>query len=460
MRRATDADPVRALRQAVTQSAEAAVPAAATIVVALSGGRDSMVLLDALNAAASSGGHAIAAVHVHHGLSPNADKWANFCAEHCAALGVPLEVRKVHVARAPQQSLEATARSVRYAALSDAASTLGAAHVALAHHRDDQAETLLLQLLRGAGPRGLAGMPTTAVTSDGITWLRPLLTTSRTSIDAYIDAVQLRYVDDESNTSAAHRRNAVRLQVMPVLASVFPHPELTLARAAGLQANAARLADDLAALDAGDGASAFAPALDRARLAALPEYRAANVLRWHLRQLGLPAPSSARLASMLAQLRQARADGKVHIVHAGRAIGVHRGRVIVHALPTAPFDVLWRGESALTLPHGRLLFTRRAGQGLDESLLAHGPVRIRSRVGGERLSIGAGRPRRAVKSLLQEAGVPAWQRDSLPLAFCGDDLLWVAGLGFAAGVAAIAPAIGVVMTWHPNESTINRADDP
>jgi len=454
MRREHDGDPVRTLRAAVARAIEAQVSPTAPVVIALSGGRDSVVLLDALLATATCRGNALTAVHVHHGLSPNADAWARFCEEFCAARGVTFALWMAGVARAPQQSLEASARIARYGGLAATAVARGIAHIALAHHRGDQAETLLLQLLRGAGPRGLAGMPATARDSAGITWLRPLLELPRAAIDAYVEATRLRFVDDESNDSHAYRRNAVRHRVMPALAAVFPNPERTLARAAGLQAEAARLADDLAALDA--GAAASDPTIDRARLAALPPYRAANLLRWFLRQHGLPAPSAARLAAMLAQLRTTRADAEVRIVHADRALGIHRGRVVVHALPPPAFDVPWSGEAHLALPHGRLEFTRIVGAGLDATRLAGAPVRIRSRAGGERFCLGAGRPRRALKSLLQEADVPPWQREATPLVFCGDDLVWVPQLGTAPAFATPPGSAGVAIAWHPSEDCTRR----
>ena len=449
MRREPDADPVRALRAVVARAIREHVPPTAPILVALSGGRDSVTLLDALVAMARPAGHALSVVHVHHGLSPNADAWAQFCVGLCVEHNIALEVRRVDIARAPQASLEASARTARYAALTTAAKMQGIAHVMLGHHRDDQAETLLLQLLRGAGPRGLAGMPQAMRDRGGVTWLRPLLEVSRASIDAYADVARLRFIDDESNRVLAHRRNAVRHQVMPALAAVFPRPEHTLARAARLQADAARLADDLATLDAGDIGSRTA--LDRHRLAALPPHRAANVLRWFLRQHGLPAPSSVRLEAMLAQLRHARDDARIRLMHAGRAVGIHRGRVFVHALPPAAFIMPWCGEAELGLPHGRLTFAREVGRGLDESCLATAPLRIMSRVGGERMRVGIGRPRRALKSLLQEGGVPVWRRDSLPLVFCGDVLVWVPAIGVAEGFAAPPSGAGIAIAWHPDE---------
>ena len=172
MRATADSDPVAALRTAAAQSLSAHVPAGDGVAVALSGGRDSVVLLDALAHVAAERGHRLTAVHVHHGLSPNADAWQQFCTALCAERGVPLSLREVTVPRTPQTSLEAEARRVRYAALASAATAAGMRYVALAHHRDDQAETLLLQLLRGAGPHGLAGMSAVRDDPRGVRWLR------------------------------------------------------------------------------------------------------------------------------------------------------------------------------------------------------------------------------------------------------------------------------------------------
>ncbi len=450
MRREPDADPIRDLRAVVARAIQEHVPPAAPILVALSGGRDSVALFDALVATAAAAGHPLTAVHVHHGLSRNADAWALFCTELCAAHQVPLDVCHVDIARLPQASLEASARGARYAALTAAATKHRIAYVLLAHHRDDQAETVVLQLLRGAGPRGLSAMPPVLRDAGGVTWLRPLLDVARATIDRYAEAARLRFVEDESNRVLAHRRNAVRHQVMPALAAVFPRPAQTLARAARMQADAARLADDLAAIDA--GARTADGSLDRAQLAALPLHRAANVLRWFLRQHRLPAPSSARLDAMLRQLRHARDDARIRIVHAGRAVGLHRGRVLVHALPPAPYALPWCGETEVRLPHGRITLARQAGGGLDVAHLTLAPLRIVSRSGGERMRVGIDRPRQALKSLLQDAGMPVWQREALPLVFCGDALVWVPGIGMAAGYAAPPTGNGIVIAWHPDDA--------
>ena len=447
MRRSEDSDPARTLCEAVTQALAAHVPAGAPVAIALSGGRDSVALLDVLARIVEQRQHHLTAVHVHHGLSPNADGWASFCESLCARLDVPLAIRAVTVPRAPQTSLEGEARRLRYAALAAAATADGARFVALAHHRDDQAETLLLQLLRGSGARGLAGMGTMREGPHGVAWLRPLLDMPRALIDAYANARELAFIDDESNANPRHRRNAIRHHVMPALAAVAFDPARTLARAAAHQAESARLADDLAVLDARGNADETT--LARASLAALPPHRARNLLRWFLRGQGLPAPSTAQLAAMLAQLAGARDDARVTIPHAGIEIGIHRGRVAIHAPPPPPFDLRWRGESRLALPHGTLEFADACGAGLDLARLSCAVVRIRSRRGGERLQRVPGGPHQTLKSILRDAGIAHWDRWSIPLVYCGDALAAVPGVGIDTAFRAGQTEAGVMPTWYP-----------
>jgi tRNA(Ile)-lysidine synthase len=434
------------LQEAVRQSMAEHLPAGTTIAVALSGGRDSVVLLDALAAVAPARGHAVTAIHVHHGLSAHADQWARACVERCAELRVACDIRRVAVAPQPQASLEALARHARYAALADAARAADAAVVALAHHRNDQAETLLLQLLRGAGPQGLAAMPALRRDAAGIAWWRPLLGIPRARIDAYARERRLRWVDDESNADSRHARNAVRRSVMPALVAIAPQADATLARVAAHQAEAARLLDELAEQD-GKGACDGATLL-RAVLDTLAPHRARNLLRWFLRRHGLPAPSTARLAAMLDQLRGARGDAAIRLAHAGVEIGVHQGRVALHRAPPTRFDVRWQGEAELALPHGTVTFGHTEGAGIDLARLP-GDVHLRSRAGGERFQVAADRPRRALKSVLRDAGVPPWDRRGLPLVYCGDELAAVAGLGVDAAHCAAPGRPGLAVAWHP-----------
>jgi len=410
-----------------------------------------MALLDALSTLAPELGLTLSALHVHHGLSINADAWAIFCGDECAQRGVPLTVQRALIRRVAGKSLEAEARAARYAALAAADADI----VALAHHADDQAETLLLQLLRGAGPHGLAAMPEQRPMRKGPALLRPFLALPRAAIDAYAAARGLAWVDDESNANTGVKRNFIRHDVAPRVAAAFPGYPATLVRAAAHQAEAARLIDELAQYDA-QGAIADDPVagatLDRAALIALAArapHRARNLLRWFLRQHELSAPSAARLAAMLDQLSRAAPDARVRLVHAGAELGFHRGRIAVHAPKVAPFTVPWAGETRLALPHGTLEFVPGSMDGTGQAALDSNGVTVRTRSGGERIRLAHDRPRRALKGLLQDAGMPPWQRESLPLVFCGEALAVVPGIGVDVAFQATAGAPGYEIRWRP-----------
>jgi tRNA(Ile)-lysidine synthase len=426
-----------------------ALPAAeGPVAFALSGGRDSIVLLDAGAAALRARGQRVLGLHVHHGLQADADRWSAFCAQACADRGVAYAERRVVVARPPRASLEAQARDARYAALRELAREHGAHAVALAHHQDDQAETLLLQLGRGAGPAGLAAMAASSTDPSGLTWCRPLLGLPRAAIDAYARAARLEWVEDPSNADRRLRRNAVRQCVAPAFASTLPGYPGTLARAAVHQADAAALLDALAEIDARDAHyDAAGGAIDAAALAGLPPARARNLLRWFLHARGLPPPSSARLEAMLRQLAGARADARVALVHAGAIVGRHRGRVIAHAAPPGDYLRPWHGEPTVELPHGELAFEPAEGAGIDAARVAAG-LAIRPRHGGERLRLAPGEARRALKSLLRESGLPVWERESLPLVANGDTLVAVPGIGVDAAWRAQPGRPGWLPVWR------------
>jgi tRNA(Ile)-lysidine synthase len=409
-----------------------------------------MALLDALAGLRTELPIAVSALHVHHGLSPNADAWAAFCAAECERRGVALALRRVRVEQAPGESLEANARAARFDALRSAAADI----VVLAHHADDQAETLLLQLLRGAGPHGLAAMPAVRAGS-GPALVRPLLALPRAAVETYARRRHVGWIDDESNADTGLRRNFLRHEIAPRLAAAFPGYPATLVRAAAHNAEAAHLLDELAALDAGDAVAAGddgAATLDRATLAALAQRsppRARNLLRWFLRRQGLPPPSTARLAAMLDQFVRAAPDARVRAAHAGVELGIFRGRIVVHASAVGAFALAWSGEPALALPHGVLEFAPALGEGLAASRLRAAPVTVRRREGGERLRLTENAPARAITRLLYDARIAPWQRASLPLVYCGDDLAAVPGVGVDVAYRAAAGAPGIVLRWRP-----------
>jgi tRNA(Ile)-lysidine synthase len=382
------------------------------VALALSGGLDSVVLLHRLRALAAPQGFRLCAVHVHHGLSPNADAWAAFCRKLCRQWRVPLAVRKVRVTRRGA-GLEAAARAARRAALERA----DADAVALAHHLDDQAETVLLNLLRGAGPRGAAAMPARGRLGAKLL-LRPLLGVPRREILAYARAHRLAWVEDESNRDDALTRNFLRLHVGPLLEARFPRWRENLARAA--------------------------------RLFGAADARAERALRGFLARHGMRAPSTAKLAEMLRQLGGRGA--RTRIRHDGRELRAYRGRVEV-APPLAPVafaPLAWRGEPRLAIEPlaGELRFRRARGAGIAAALAQGKTFRVRLRRGGERLRPDARRPRRTLKNLFQEAGVPPWRRERLPMLYFGDELVWAPGLGVDAAWQAAARARGIVPEWR------------
>ena len=440
--RASPESAVAAVDAAIAAAlAEHAVPPA-RVAVALSGGMDSIVLLDAAAAFVARHPIELSAIHVDHGLSPNSGRWAEFCAAQCALRGVPLATHRLRLERRRGESLEARARSARYECL--LAADVDA--IILAHHADDQAETVLLQLLRGAGPQGLAAMPRHRAGRPVL--LRPLLGLARTTIASYATARGLAWIDDESNADRRHARNFLRHEIAPLLAAHFPGYPGTLVRAARHQAEAAELADALAVVDAAGAVDELG--LDRASLAALPATRAGNLLRWFMRREGLRPPSQARLSDMLRQLVPTADDAKVSIAHEGREIGVHRGRVLVHARPPEPYVLAWHGEREVRLPWGALTFVPVHGAGLCAAKLKQAPVSLRSRTGGERIQLGTNRPHHAVKSLLQQAGLPRWERDALPFVWCGDELAAIPGIGVAVAFQASRDAAGWALAWRPN----------
>lgn len=267
--------------------------------VGLSGGCDSVVLLHVLTALGL--GNRLHAVHVHHGLSPNADAWANFCLDYCDTLGIPLALHHVNVDASDGQGLEAAARKARYAAFAECTGEC----ILLAQHRGDQAETVLFNLLRGAGVTGAAAMPSVRRLGR-LRLMRPMLDVSRREIESYATERGLAWVDDESNLDRSLTRNFLRHEVLPAINGRFPAAELALAQAANNFSEASGLLDELAAIDwcrVGEGDAAR---LVELRTLSLPRIK--NLLRYRLRLLSWQVPVATRLDEFARQLQSAGPD--------------------------------------------------------------------------------------------------------------------------------------------------------
>lgn len=411
------------------------------VVLGLSGGLDSVVLLHVFKKLASTLGVELSCLHVNHGISLNAQSWADFCTALCSKWGIPLTVERVDISDHADQGIEAAARIARYAAFEKQ----DAQWILLAQHQDDQAETLLLQLLRGAGIKGLAAMGEVGH-FHGKKKLRPLLSVARKELEAYAHENGLEWVDDESNLDQRYDRNYVRHGLFPLIEARYPAFKRTLSRSSGLLAEASGLLSELAQIDAMGAVEGNA--LHASRLAELSEPRAKNLLRHFLEAHGVRMPSERRLCEMLRQLVSARCDASVSIRHDGFEIRLYRGRVhVVEHRPVADFCRPWHGEPRLDLPElDGAVFFEEAAVGIDPAKLAH-PFTLRARHGGERFRPAINRPEKSLKHLFQECGIPPWQRYRIPLLYCGDKLIWVPGIG-------VDPEFkgknGLLPRWAPN----------
>ncbi len=423
----------------------AALPAGSRLCVALSGGRDSVVLLHALARLRTSRAFALSALHVHHALSANADAWTAFCKALCATLQLPLSVVHVEVPRASGEGPEGAAPRLRHAAFAAAPADF----MALAHHRDDQAETVLLKLLRGAGVAGAAGMAPWRRQTHGPQLVRPLLGVPRQLLEDYASAQKLSWIDDESNRNTHFRRNFLRHEILPALAEKFPGAGQSLARAASHFAEASSLLDDLAKIDraaADSGAGRIAlPAFK-----ALAKARAANLLRYAWTSAGLRAPETAWIEESLRQLASADALAQIRLSTRDGELRVYRDEIYLLAPPAASSGktIVEARAGELAWSGGRVVFSEAVGAGIRRSAMVTGELRLQPRAGGERLRLHAQRPTRSVRNLLQEAALPPWERERLPLLWCGERLLWVGAIGIDCACACPPGESGIVPVWE------------
>lgn len=378
------------------------------LLVGFSGGLDSMALLHALAQDPAIRTQGLRAIHVHHGLQAHADDWAAHCARFCESIGVPLSIARVSVARDSGDGLEAAARKARYDAFETA---LAAGEVLVtAHHRDDQAETFLLRALRGSGPDGLAAMRPWRKFAAGRHW-RPLLEIPRDGLLAYAQQHDLSWLDDPSNEDTRHDRNFLRQRILPLLRERWPQADAAFARSAVLNADAVELLDREDALALAMARSVDPQALSASALLEHTAPRRARVLRRWVETLGFPPLPGAGIAQIESDLLQARADARARFVW--RDVVIERWRGLLHVrhlrepLPTG-WSTEWDGNEPLPLPGGDSLEL----EGADAFV---SPCRVSARHGGERILLPGRMHSHALKNVLQELGVPPWEREALPL---------------------------------------------
>ena len=393
------------------------------------------------------------ALHVHHGLHGEADDWLAHCAATCrrwarAGRPVELEARRLDERPARGDSVEAWARRARYRALRQMALEHDIDLVLLAHHRRDQAETFLLQALRGAGVDGLAAMPRLA-RREGMSWARPWLDRSREEIEAYVKRHRLRHVDDASNGDPRFARNRLRASVWPALFDAFPDAEASLADAArrahdGSDALADWEAVDVPAVSEGD-------ALGVARWQALPVARRTNVLRAWLRERLGRAPPATLVERLLGELHD---KGTARWPAAPGELRCHRGllRYDVAKVAASPdpsstlaIDLSRVGEHRIDAWRGSFVVARVCAGGIASSLARS--LALRARGAGDQFQAGAGRPPRSLKLQFQAAGVAAWDRAG-PVVVGAGTIVYVPGLGLDARAVAVAGRPQVSIEWR------------
>ncbi|WP_229217926.1 tRNA lysidine(34) synthetase TilS [Rugamonas apoptosis] len=437
----------------------------ARMAVALSGGLDSSALLHLAHAWAREHGAALHAFHVHHGLSPNADAWQAHCEQACAALGVPFAARRVQLDQRDGTGTEAAARKARYAALGGMCREHGATLLLTAHHLDDQAETVLLQLLRGSGPAGLSGMDAANVAPglldhEALVMARPLLSASRPQLEAYVAGHGIAYVTDESNSDPRFARNALRHQVMPALEQAFPGFQQRFARSAAHAQSAQRLLTEIAQQDL--AACLDGDCLDIGKLRLLSQDRSYNLLRHWFGTRQLRMPSAAWLSEMLTQLLEARYDAQLLVTHPDCHVRRHRDRLYLtpkladlagsreDRFDQSPGqDFVWQGEASLAFPaYGGVLHFDVADTGFAPDWLRGQALVIEFRRGGERLKLAANRSTRSLKYHYQECGIPAWERGRLPVVRTAADVLFAAGLGMDCRHVSAGTGERIALRWE------------
>jgi tRNA(Ile)-lysidine synthase len=427
------------------------------VAVAYSAGRDSTALLHAVARAGQAQGFDVIALHVHHGLMPQADAWLEFAQAQCRRwhkAGLPVRLESTRLTGKPQKgdSVEAWARRERRSALVRMAREAGASAVLLAHHRRDQAETVLLQALRGAGAAGLAAMPR-AVERDGLWWLRPWLGQPREAIEAYVRQHKLRHVDDASNADARFARSRLRVMLWPALLESFADAETALVTVARRAHEAHAILAAVAATDL--DAIADGEKLNVAAWRRLDDARRANALRaWLHHRLGRGAPESLidRLISELPRTTTARwpVDGT-------RQLALYRARLSLvdqpaqrHADDGQVVDLSRPGVHALPCWGGAIEVLRADSGGVSPDALKACTLRVRS--GGEQFQARPRSTPRSLKKQYQAAGVAAWQRDG-PLVYADGRLLFVPGLGIDARWLGAERSRGLTLRWYAEPAT-------
>jgi tRNA(Ile)-lysidine synthase len=418
--------------------------------VALSAGLDSTVLLHAMSRVLSDleprGEHRLRAMHVHHGLYPDAEAWTEAARAQAASLGCEFQVLKVSVQKAPGQSLEDCARQVRYQALMQA---MDEGEILLTgHHQDDQLETVLLQLMRGAGVAGLAAMPACAAFGSG-RHFRPLLDFSREELRHWASHRGVQWIEEPSNQDMNFDRNYLRHRVLPALMQRWPSAARGASRSARYCGEARELLEQLAGDDY-QRCSIDGDLLVQ-ELLALEKSRTANLVRYWVGRAGLPSPPAHVLALLPEQVLNAKAQALPCLSWQGAEIRRYRGRLIIqpNQAPRPSGSLPWPATAVLELPGGlgQLSLDEGPGPGLDPGALEGKELEIRFRLGGEKLRLAGREGSHGLRDLFQDRGVLPWMRDRVPLIYVDGKLAAVGQFWIDQAFASKAGGEARLVVW-------------
>jgi len=385
---------------------------------------------------------------MHHALSKNADKWVKFCEKLCAKLFIPLDVHYIKLPQKKSLGIEGEARRLRYEKLLQSKSNL----IVLAHHADDQAETFLLQLIRGAGVKGLSSMASFDASKK--LW-RPLLNTSRSDIEIHAKKHKLKWVEDESNLNIDFDRNFIRHKILPIIKKQFLHIIKVISRSASHLAEAQNLLNELAIIDLKKCLESETSKykLKVNYLNKLSMYRAKNLLRYWLEINDQLMPSKDLLDELLRQVLTAKKDAELKI-ELTKDYEIRRYKDEIYLVKKNKnlkknYEIIWQGESEILLPDNTTLkFTKVKGKGISFSKLKNSKLVIMNRKIGESLKLNANRPTKNLKHLFQESNMPPWIRDGLPFVYCDKELIMVPSLGISSAFQVSPHEIGLKIQWN------------
>lgn len=419
--------------------------------VAYSGGRDSHVLLHSLLNLTDADTHTcINAIHIDHGLHPDSKRWAAHCRDVCKLLKVSLIVKTIQIARGQGESLEAAARTARYQAI---CKMLAEGDVLLtAHHQDDQAETLLLQLLRGCGVKGLAAMPEKAALGKGIHY-RPFLHIPAKTIKIYAEKNHLTWIDDPSNAQHHFARNYLRQQVMPLLMERWNNAAALISRSAKHCATSQELLDEIAAQDLLTMQGSIANALSISRLLNLSTARRMNAIRYFIHRRGLPLPSDAQLQHIVQDVLSAAPNTNPLVRWGNCAARRYRDDFYIlqqDAIHLKELVKEWDGKLPIKTAVGTLLGEVKIGKGIQRGL----PMTVCFRSGGERCHMQGKPGHHPLKKLFQEWGVAPWLRDRIPLIKVKGEIAAVVGYGVCAPFAVAAHENGLTFSLATEDNKL------